>query len=31
MEIGIIKGNAAGLLGLGYDSPVLIKFEEKVY
>jgi S-adenosyl-L-methionine hydrolase (adenosine-forming) len=29
MEIGINKGNAAELLGLGYDSPVQINFEEK--
>jgi S-adenosylmethionine hydrolase len=28
MEIGINKGNAAELLGLGYDSPVLINFGE---
>jgi S-adenosylmethionine hydrolase len=29
MEIGINKGNASELLGLGYDSPVIIQFEEK--
>ncbi|MBS0000365.1 MAG: SAM-dependent chlorinase/fluorinase [Cyclobacteriaceae bacterium] len=28
MEIGINKGNASELLGLGYDSSVLINFEE---
>jgi S-adenosylmethionine hydrolase len=28
LEIGIYKGNAAELLGLGYDSPVNIIFEE---
>ena len=28
MEIGINKGNASELLGLGYDSPVMINFEE---
>jgi S-adenosylmethionine hydrolase len=28
LEIGINKGNASELLGLGYDSPVLIQFEE---
>jgi S-adenosylmethionine hydrolase len=29
MEIGINKGNASELLGLGYDSPVMIQFEEQ--
>ena len=28
LEIGIYKGNAAQLLGMGYDSPVNILFEE---
>jgi S-adenosylmethionine hydrolase len=28
LEIGIYKGNAAELLGLGYDSTVNITFEE---
>jgi S-adenosylmethionine hydrolase len=28
LEIGIYKGNAATLLGLHYDSPVSITFEE---
>lgn len=28
LEIGIYKGNASLLLGLGYDSPVMISFEE---
>jgi S-adenosylmethionine hydrolase len=29
LEIGINKGNAAELLGLGYDSPVMIQFEDQ--
>jgi hypothetical protein len=28
LEIGIYKGNASELLGLGYDSPVTISFDE---
>jgi len=28
LEIGINQGNASELLGLGYDSPVMIKFDE---
>ncbi|MTI19715.1 S-adenosyl-l-methionine hydroxide adenosyltransferase [Fulvivirga sp. RKSG066] len=28
LEIGINQGNACELLGLGYDSPVMIKFDE---
>lgn len=28
LEIGINQGNASTLLGLGYDSPILIQFEE---
>ena len=29
MEIGINKGSASELLGLGYDSPVMIQFEDQ--
>ena len=28
LEIGINQGNASELLGLGYDSPINIKFNE---
>ena len=28
LEIGIYKGDASQLLGLGYDSPITITFEE---
>jgi len=29
LEIGIKQGNAAQLLGLEYDSPVMINFEDR--